>query len=69
MTRVNSMGEVSKKLVGESVADNKPALVAMLDKPETRRGTVSSTLDYLRKVADRKGISFYAHTTFCPSKN
>ena len=24
----------------------------------------ASTLDYLRKVADRKGISFYTHTIF-----
>ena len=51
------------------IADRKPALVALLDQPETRRGTVDSTLGYLRNVADRKGISFYAHTTFCLSKN
>ena len=29
----------------------------------------ASTLDYLRKVADRKGISFYTHTTFGLSTN
>jgi len=29
-----------------------------------KRGMVASTLDYLLKVADRKGISFYTHTTF-----
>ena len=51
------------------IADRKPALVALLDQPETRRGTVDSTLGYLRNIADRKGISFYAHTTFCLSKN
>jgi hypothetical protein len=51
------------------IADRKPALIALLDQPETRRGTVDSTLGYLRNVADRKGISFYAHTTFCLSKN
>jgi hypothetical protein len=51
------------------IADSKPVLVALLDQSETRRGTAASTLDYLRNVADRKGISFYAHTTFCPSKN
>jgi hypothetical protein len=51
------------------IADSKPALVALLDQPETRRGMVDSTLRYLRNVADRKGISFYAHTTFCLSKN
>jgi hypothetical protein len=49
------------------IADSKPALVALLDQPETRRDTVASTLGYLRNVADRKGISFYAHTTFCLS--
>jgi hypothetical protein len=34
-----------------------------------KRGTVASTLDYLRKVADRKGISFYTHTIFGLSTN
>jgi hypothetical protein len=46
------------------VTDNKSALVALLDQPGIKRGTVASTLDYLRKVADRKGISFYTYTTF-----
>ena len=44
------------------ITDNKSALVALLDQPGMKRGTVASTLDYLRKVADRNGISFYAHT-------
>jgi hypothetical protein len=48
---------------------NKPPLVAPLGQPETRRGTVASILDYLRQVADRKGITFYAHTTFYLSTN
>ena len=51
------------------IIDNKSALVALLDEPGIKRGTVASTLDYLRKVADRKGISFYAHTTFGLSTN
>jgi hypothetical protein len=51
------------------IIDNKSALVALLDQPGMKRGTVASTLDYLRKVADRKGISFYAHTTFGLSTN
>ena len=51
------------------ITDNKSALVALLDQPEIRRGTVASTLDYLRKVADRKGISFYTHTIFDLSTN
>jgi hypothetical protein len=42
----------------------KPALVALLDQPGMKRGTVASTLVYLRNVADRKGISFYTHTAF-----
>src|ERR1700674_503421 len=48
------------------ITDNKSALV---DQPGIRHGTVASTLDYLRKVADRKGISFYTHTIFDLSTN
>ena len=51
------------------ITENKSALVALLDQPGMNRGTVASTLDYLRKVADRKGISFYTHTTFGLSTN
>src|SRR6201997_3299596 len=46
------------------ITDHKSALVALLDQPGIRRGTVASTLGYLRKVAERKGISFYTHTIF-----
>jgi hypothetical protein len=42
----------------------KPALVVLLDQRGMKRGTVASTLDYLRMVADRKGISFYTHAIF-----
>ena len=45
------------------IGDCKPALVALLDSRTTGRVTVASTLDYLRKVADRKNMSFYAHTS------
>ena len=51
------------------ITDNKSALVALLDQPGIRRGTIASTLGYLRKVADRKGISFYTHTIFDLSTN
>jgi hypothetical protein len=51
------------------VADSKPALVALLDRRGIRRGRVASTLQYLRKIADRKDMSFYAHTTFGLSTN
>ena len=51
------------------ITDNRSALVALLDQPGRKRGTVASTLDYLREVADRKGISFYTHTTFGLSTN
>ena len=51
------------------ITDNKPALVVLPDQRGMKRGTVASTLDYLRKVADRKGISFYTHTTFGLSTN
>src|SRR5271165_1142229 len=43
------------------IGDDRSALVALLDQPGMSRGTVASTLDYLRKIADRKGISFYTH--------
>ncbi len=51
------------------ITDNKSALVALLDQPGMKRGTAASTLDYLRKVADRNGISFYTHTIFNLSTN
>jgi hypothetical protein len=51
------------------IADYKPALVALLAQPETRRGTVPSALDYLRSVADRAGIDLFTHTVFCRSAN
>ena len=51
------------------ITDNKSALVALLDQLGMKRGTVASTLDYLRKVADRKGISFYTHTALGLSTN
>ena len=41
------------------ITDNRSALVVLLDRPGMKRGAFASTLDYLRKVADRKGISFY----------
>src|SRR5260370_41561787 len=40
------------------ITDSKSALVALLDQPGMKRGTVASTLDYLRKVAERKGLAF-----------
>ena len=40
-----------------SITDNKSALIAPLDQPGMKRGTLASTLDYLRKVADRKGTA------------
>ena len=51
------------------ISDNRSALVAMLDQTGMRHGTAASTLDYLRKVADRRGISFYTHTAFGLSTN
>ena len=46
------------------ITDSKSALGALLDQPGMKRGTVASTLDYLRKVADRKGISFHREQTY-----
>jgi len=51
------------------ITDSKSALVALLDHSGMKCGTAASTLDYLRKVADRKGISFYTHTAFGLSTN
>jgi hypothetical protein len=51
------------------IGDDRSALLALLDQPGMSRGTVASSLDYLRKIADRKGISFYTHTTFGLSTN
>jgi hypothetical protein len=51
------------------ITDKRSALVALLDQPGIKRGKVASALDYLRKVADRKGISFYTHTIFDLSTN
>ena len=51
------------------IGDHKPALIALLDRRETRRGTAASTLAYLRKIADRHGISFYAHAYFALSSS
>lgn len=51
------------------IAGSNAALIALVDKPRTRGGTAASTLAYLRKVADRKGVSFYPHTVFSPATN
>jgi hypothetical protein len=41
------------------ITDSKSALGALLDQPGTKRGTVASTLDYLRKVADREVLQVW----------
>src|ERR1700686_5740537 len=51
------------------ITDNKSALVALLDQPGIRRGTMASTLGYLLRPADRKGIKFYTHTIYDLSTN
>jgi hypothetical protein len=50
------------------ITHSDPALVALLDEPKTRRGA-SSTLAYLRSVADRNGIDFFMHTSFSPHRH
>jgi hypothetical protein len=40
------------------ITDTKSALVSLPDQPGMKRGSAASTLDYLRKVTDWKGISF-----------
>jgi len=51
------------------ITDSKYALGALLDQPGMKRGTVASTLEYLRKVADGPGLAFNTHTTYGLSKN
>jgi hypothetical protein len=51
------------------ITDHKPALIALLDRREKRRGTAASTFAYLRKIADRHGISFYTHPYFALSSS
>ena len=48
------------------IGDYAPALVALLDQTETRRGKVTSTLRYLSNITDRKGISLYPHKNYLP---
>jgi hypothetical protein len=47
----------------ELIRYNDPALIVLLDEPQTRRGE-SSTSAYLRRLADRNGIDFFIHPTF-----
>ena len=49
-------------------ADGKPALVALVEKPKTGRGTAVSTLAYLRNVAAIKGI-YFSSITFWAATN
>jgi len=49
-------------------ADGNPALVALVEKPKTGRGTAVSTLAYLRSVAAKKGIAF-SSITFSAATN
>jgi hypothetical protein len=49
--------------------DRTPALVALVDKPESGGATAASTLAYLSSVANRTGIDFFAHTVFSPDLN
>jgi hypothetical protein len=50
------------------ITDSKSALVALPEQPGMKRGSATSTLDYLRKVTDRRGISFYTHTFWSLNK-
>ena len=51
------------------LTDTNAVLIALADKPETRGGVPVSTLAYLRTLAERAGIDFFAHTVFCRSTN
>jgi hypothetical protein len=46
------------------ITDSNAALIALIDKPRRRGGSAASTLAYLRSVANRTGIDFFAHTAF-----
>jgi hypothetical protein len=47
-----------ERLVG-LITDSRAAPVALLDQSGMKRNEGASTLDYLRKAADRKGIGIY----------
>jgi hypothetical protein len=49
----------------QRISNRDAALIALTDKSPTRVG--ASTLAYLRGVAYRAGIDFFAHTVFYPS--
>ena len=51
------------------IADSNAGLIALVDKPQTRGGSAASTLAYLRSVATKTGIDFFAHTVFSPLTN
>jgi hypothetical protein len=51
------------------IADSNAALIALVDKFQTRDGTAACTVAYLRSVAKRAGIDFFTHTFFCRSTN
>jgi len=51
------------------IADSNAALIALVDKFQTRDGTAACTVAYLRNVAKRAGIDFFTHTFFCRSTN
>lgn len=51
------------------IADSNAALIALADKPQTSAGAVGSTLAYLRSVANRARVDFFAPTIFCRSRN
>lgn len=48
----------------QRIADSMPMLVALVSPAKIERGTVASTLSYLRSLADRNRISFCTNTTF-----
>ena len=51
------------------IADSNAALIALVDKPQTRDGKTAFTVAYLRSAANRAGIDFFTHTFFCRSRN
>ena len=46
------------------ISDSTAVLIALVEKPQTRGGSAASTLAYLRSVATKTRIDFFAHTVF-----
>lgn len=64
-TEIKSWVEMWSRLT----ANRNAALIVLINKPRSKDSAAASTLAYLRNIAARRGISFFAHTAFSQAKN